>query len=97
MDAQVEKFRSIRHQVRMILHENVDCRNSDCLLICKWLEENGYSTVYQIQNNFDSVSFESIRRARQLIQAKGDYLPTDETVIKRRRLQEIYEKVISRM
>jgi hypothetical protein len=94
----IKEFNTIRQQVRTILHENVDCRNSDCLLICKWLEEfRGISSVNEIKENYQDISFESIRRARQLIQAQGDYLPTDETIIKRRRLQAIYEQVISRM
>lgn len=94
----VKEFYTIKHQVRMLLHEKEECRNYDSLLICDWLQEFKDITDFdQIRTEHKYISFESIRRARQLIQAKGDYLPTDETIIKRRRLQDVYERIIFKM
>jgi hypothetical protein len=98
MNFEEREFYTIKQQVRIILHENEECRNYDSLLICKWLEEfKDINHIDQIREEHKRISFESVRRARQLIQAKGDYLPTDEMILKRRRLQEIYEKIISQM
>jgi hypothetical protein len=97
-EKKIREFYTIKQQVRLILHENADCRNYDSLLICNWLNDcKDIQTIDQIRDLHQCISFESVRRARQLIQAKGDYLPTDETIIKRRRLQEIYEQVLSQM
>lgn len=92
----LKEFYTIHHQVRTILDEYSDCRNYDSLLICQWLQEyKEIETIEQIRAEHKIISFESVRRVRQLIQAKGDYLPTDEIIIKRRRLQNLYEQVIS--
>ena len=97
--AKIKEFYTVKNQVRMLLHEREECRNYDSILICDWLEEfKKITDLEQIRSEENkNISFETIRRARQLIQAKGDYLPTDETIIKRRRLQEIYQRIISQM
>lgn len=88
----MKEFYTIHHQVRTILHEHEECRNYDSLLICQWLQEyKGIETVEQIRELHKEISFESVRRARQLIQAKGDYPPTEEHIIRKRRLQDMYE------
>jgi hypothetical protein len=89
----------LRSQVKRILEEHPDTRNNDQLLILLFLEEEmGINTWGKFVSSSisQSIHFESITRARRDIQSSGEYLPTDETVIKRRRLQEVYRAVMSK-
>lgn len=100
MSYEIEKskqLQQLKRQVMEILEESMAARNCDTWLICYWLEQyRDINTVSQIRRNAENISFESIRRARQKIQAAGLFLPTDETVIKRRKLQAVYEQVMRR-
>lgn len=84
-------------QVREILDLHPETRNDDTLLICEWLQQQDITTVNGIKINAQSISFESLTRARRLIQSGGDFLPTDETVIKKRKLQEVYAAAMRRL
>lgn len=83
-------------QVFFILKEYPDTRGCDGLLICYWLQLfRGIGTFQGLfalarENEFN---FETVRRSRQKIQAAGYFLPDDETVLKRRRLEEIWQYV----
>jgi hypothetical protein len=82
-----------RETVRQLMEANEDARNSDSVLILLYLEAAGVNTwgKFKMATRGNQVNFESIRRARQFIQQKGELLPTDETVRKRRRLQIVFE------
>jgi hypothetical protein len=88
----LREFTTTKAKVRALLEEFPDSRNDDTLLICLYLEKcESLTTVRGIRINSKRINFESIRRGRQLIQQKGDLLPTDETVRRRRGLQPLYE------
>lgn len=81
--------KNVKRNVEALLRDYPDTRNDDKLLtITYWKvydnvdmssEENFYSSFMH-----QSTSTESIRRARQMIQEDGKYMPTDEVVAKRR-------------
>lgn len=84
--------KDVRKNVENILHEFPETRNCDKQLIVKYWQLVDMISMNDIneflQGFIDrSTSTESIRRARQLIQEEGYYLPTDETVAKRRMRQ----------
>jgi hypothetical protein len=87
------ELHTTRAKVRALLEENQEARNNDTILIVLFMEQEGINGWSKLMDSAkrQSINFESIRRARQFIQAKGEYLPTDETIIKRRRLQAVYE------
>jgi hypothetical protein len=77
---------TIRENVEAILAKHPGTRNDDKDLMLTYWEE---IDNVKLGNRFDFIFFatspESIRRARQLIQEEGSYLPDDEVVAKRRR------------
>jgi len=91
-------LKTVTGQVYAILRDHPGTRGNDGLLLCHWLEDHkGVGTFGGLlkmaaENKF---KFESVRRARQLIQAQGIFLPDDETVINRRRLQEVWRQVMA--
>src|SRR5690554_2639492 len=85
--------KSIRDNVRDILEQYPETRNSDKLLILKYWElvdKLPMHSMSRLKEAFvlNSTSTESIRRARQLIQESGEFLPTNDNVVKRRRRRE---------
>lgn len=94
---EMELMDTIRGQVYGILRDYPETRGNDGLLLCHWLEEyKGVGTFGGLLKmaNENKLKFESVRRARQLIQAQGIMLPTDEVVIARRRLQHVWKQVL---
>jgi len=98
-EAVKEELRSIKERVEWLLKNYPETRNDDRYLIIlymrfftpmrKYLSFVPYRVIKELP------SFESIRRARQLIQEKGKYLPTDPNVMRRRgRLMEAYRRGI---
>jgi hypothetical protein len=90
-----KQLKKVIHQVWQLLKAEPEYRNNDTLLQVSWAENfAGVETMDDLRTAaaFQAISFESIRRARQKIQEKGFFLPTDETVIKRRKLQKVYEQ-----
>lgn len=89
------EVRKTTSHVRMILKENTETRNSDGLLILEYLERHrGLVFPEDIRQQILSVNFETITRARRKIQSSGRYLPTDRTIIRRRRLEMVYREVM---
>jgi hypothetical protein len=91
-----KRLTQIREKVRMILADHPETRENDQLLTVMYLEEmgiNGWDKWMDAAKR-QSICLETIRRSRQVIQASGQYLPSDEAVIKRRRLQEVYARVM---
>jgi hypothetical protein len=87
--------RTIRENVEAILAAYPGTRNNDKELMLEYWE-----TVDKVdlRNRFDFIFFatspESIRRARQLIQEEGRYLPDDKVVsIRRGRQQQMVRAV----
>jgi hypothetical protein len=95
-EEKAKHLEQIKTQVRDLLEDHPAARNNDTILICKWLEQQSITTVRGIEINADMIHFESLTRARRLIQSSGEFLPTDETIIKRRRLQDVFAAVMSR-
>lgn len=87
------KRNNIRDNVEQLLEKHPKTRNSDKLLCMMYWRDfdglpiNDEKTSKDFANLFvlKSTNFESIRRARQLIQQDGMYLPTEEKVKKARR------------
>lgn len=87
------KRRTIRQSVEAILRDYPDTRDCDKLLTLKFwelVEQIPMDNMYDFKRGFieSETSLESIRRARQLVQEEGSYLPTKESVISRRRKRE---------
>lgn len=81
--------KSIRHNVEKILGSYPETRNDDKKLILKYwqlYDKIPMDNIESFKLGFinSSTSTESIRRARQLIQEEGKFLPTDEMVAIRR-------------
>jgi hypothetical protein len=87
-----QELHTTKEKVKLILNEHPEARNNDSILIVLFLEHEGVNGWGKLMDaaSRQSINFESIRRARQMLQASGQYLPTDETIIKRRRLQAVY-------
>lgn len=90
----MSKKQSIKDNVFTLLKDYPEARNSDKLLILKYWEVvdkipmdsiDGFRKGYLLK----STNAESIRRARQLIQEDGQFLPTNDRVIARRRKKEV--------
>jgi len=80
---------SIINNVANLLMTNPETRNSDQLLMTKYWEKFNGLSPYKAQVLYDflnkkGVNPETIRRSRQLIQADGYCLPTNEIVTARR-------------
>ena len=90
----IHKFEQIKTIVRSTLEEHPRARNEDLYLILKTWETVFHIDLKVLWENYDNLFIpESLRRARQEIQAGGELLPTDETVSKRRGLQSKIMKV----
>jgi hypothetical protein len=78
----------IKKRVRELLEKYPETRDDDRLLMVKyWNEFDGIPFDHTFAMNFitRATSPETIRRSRQYIQAQGFFLPTEETVLVRRR------------
>lgn len=76
-------MRNLTPMIKSILRNNPQARASDRVLIIEVLQHLGADlSEYQI-SKIKSVNFESVRRTRQKIQERGEYLP-DESVQKAR-------------
>ncbi len=92
--------KNIRKNVEQILQDYPQTRNSDRLLyVTYWkviddLPIDHETSARKFANLFikNSTNSESIRRARQLIQQEGLFLPTDDSVIKARHKKQITMK-----
>ena len=90
---------SIKHvqgQVYFILKNHPESRGNDGILLCLWLQTfNGIGSIGGLLKlaSDNKFNFETVRRSRQKIQAAGLFLPDDETLIKRRRLESVWRVV----
>lgn len=87
--AKKQSKNAIKENVISLLRDNEQARNSDKhLIFLYWrnidnVKFNNESEFYQAFVK-QATSTESIRRARQIVQEDGLYLPTDATVLARR-------------
>lgn len=86
-------LKTVKERVEHLLREHPEARNSDLLLIVLYLREftelGKYIKYipYSVMRKYEGIT-ESVRRARQLIQSEGRYLPTDPKVLEARRRKE---------
>jgi hypothetical protein len=83
------RAKKVKENLLTLLEEHPDTRNDDRLLMLKYWERfDGVDLTGSFQDQFTSgiTNPESIRRGRQSIQNAGLFLPTDEEVLKRRRM-----------
>ena len=98
-----EKLKTVKDRVEWILANHPEARNDDFYLYILYVrtfepELSKYIDYIPFELIKRSTRFESVRRARQLIQAEGRYLPTDPKVLKKRRkLAEAYRRVIPQL
>lgn len=80
---------TIRDNVETILHADEESRGNDKRLIMLYWKQIDNVDFSKFESEFveKATMPESIRRARQLIQEEGKYLPNDEIVLKRRARQ----------
>lgn len=84
-----KRAKKVKENILTILEEFPETRNNDKLLMLRYWE---LCDDVNLHNEFEetflasATSPESIRRARQLIQSKGLFLPTEDEVIRRRRI-----------
>lgn len=92
------ELKTYKQKVRYVLEFVPQTRNSDGLLIAHYINHFHRHMVMENQNGDKCVPlkyfnelppFETIRRCRQIIQnVNGDFIPTDEKVIKGRGIKE---------
>ncbi len=91
-----QELRKIKELVLAELEADSRCRNDDLWLL--WKIWRKFSPIYIPFEDFQKLpSFESVRRCRQLCQAKGLFLPTDEMVLKRRRREKSFRRVVNQV
>ena len=94
------KLKTIKERVEYLLERYPEARNDDFYLYILYVrhfepELSKYIEYIPFELIKRSTRFESVRRARQLIQAEGRYLPTDPKILrKRRKLADLYRKVM---
>jgi len=100
----LERLSTVKERIEYLLRKYPDARNSDFYLLILYIrhfvpELSKYIKFipYEIIRKYDGLT-ETVRRARQLVQAEGKYLPTEPEVLrKRRRLAEKFRKVIPKL
>lgn len=77
----------VKEKVHQLLDEHPETRNSDRTLLLKYWQHVDNIDLGNIEQEFaNSTGAESITRARRAIQSAGLFLPTDDEVLKRRRM-----------
>lgn len=94
----IAKLKKIKHKVRYILEKYPDTRGDDVLLLFRYYRifepDRVTFKMSDFKALFNMTSPESIRRVRQKIQEGGELLPTERTVLKRRRReQQIHDRI----
>jgi hypothetical protein len=93
----INKIRKVRDRVKFILENYPSTRGNDTELQFRYYRIFEPWLGFKIKNFealLNATSMETIRRRREEFNAKGEYLPTDKTIRRRRRLSEIPQKEI---
>lgn len=85
----------IQEQVQNILKVSRKARNSDKILLLIYMKKAGMELTPKQENKFlELPSFETIRRTRQMIQERGDYLPDEKVTEERfKKYQEVKNNI----
>jgi len=98
-----QKLKTVKERVEYILENYPEARNDDFYLYLIYVrlfepKLSGYIKYIPFNLVKTATRFETIRRCRQKLQEQGQYLPTDPKILrKRRKLAEIYRKVMPRL
>lgn len=77
----------VREKVSQLLDDYPETRDSDRTLLLKYWEHVDNINLDNIREEFvNSTGAESITRARRSVQSAGLFLPTNDEVLKRRRM-----------
>jgi hypothetical protein len=94
----IPTMKKVKERVRYILEEHPSARGNDMILLWRYYREFESDKIKLSFRKFKDLmratSMETIRRTRQKIQEGGELLPTDKTVLKRRRREEIIRSEI---
>jgi len=91
-----DTLRTHKERVKYILSRYPSSRNSDTYISWLYLRLfHGIKLPWLTWEQLMAINFESIRRARQLIQAEGLYPPTDQVAAKRRRKQAAMRRLLA--
>lgn len=99
----INKFKTVMERVEYILRNYPESRNDDFYLYILYLrlfdrEVARYIRFIPLDVIRRATRPETVRRARQKIQEKGKYLPTDPKILKRRRrLSDTYRKTMVKL
>ena len=89
----IPHMKRVKDRVRYILEEFPSAKGNDMLLIWRYYQTFESDRIRisftEFKDLMRATSMETIRRTRQRIQEAGEYLPTDRTILKRRRREEI--------
>jgi len=98
MTSTKEQLSNTEMAVRHILAHNPDARSNDKLLMLLYWEIVDKIPIpkeFRLAFLHKATPPETIRRARQKIQAEGDYLPSPDVLEARRRKQEAMRQALS--
>lgn len=90
-----EEIKTVSARVEHLLDRYWEARNNDKTLhLLYWSIYDGIDIFSMTIQDYmtKATSVETLNRARREIQSSGNLLPTDEIIIKRRRLQEVYRE-----
>lgn len=77
----------VKEEVENVLADDSHARNSDLWLLLKIWKKQGIKVLLPVGMRLEETTMpESVRRCRQQLNNAGEYLPTDASVLKRRRL-----------
>jgi hypothetical protein len=88
----ISDLKTVKHKVRFILEKYPSSKGDDVILLFYYYKHFGNGVNFKFKDFKQLLSMtspESIRRTRQKIQEAGELLPTERTVRKRRRREEI--------
>jgi hypothetical protein len=93
----IAKIRKVRDRVKYVLEHYPSTRGNDRELMFRYYRIFEPWIGFKVRD-FDALlqmtSMETVRRRRQEFQHDGEFLPTDKTIRKRKRLSEIPQEMI---
>jgi len=86
----MNEIETVKDKVKSLLEKDLRCRNDDKWLIWRYIRDVDKIDIYIPFDKFaEMTSFESIRRARAIVQnVDHELLPTNPDVIKRRGIKQ---------
>jgi len=94
----IPHMKRVKDRVKYILQMFPPAKGNDMLLIWRYYQvfepDKIRISFTEFKDMMRATSMETIRRTRQKIQEAGEFLPTDRTILKRRRREEIIRSEI---